>query len=167
MTSPAVQSAHRLRRIAAALAAGQMPAAEDAKWMAQALENYLAAASRGADLEICFGLKPMPGGDPWWTLEAIESRNAAIREMAERFWPDVRPANQADKIHRAALRYAASSWRFDRDRPGMPSEYADTPKECLWQAFASGGKMPLAKRQLETILSVKTPSQECPVQVET
>ena len=103
---------------------------------------------------MALGLAPMPGTNAWWTDLAIETRDAALRTMAIRFWPDRRVASQAYQIERRASRYAASSWRFDRERSDMPECYAGTETEWLWLAFASGATMPLSKRQLQSILAV-------------
>ena len=50
-------------------------------------------------------------------------------------------------------RYAASTWRFDRNNDDMPAHYAGTPKECLWRAFKSSAPMPIGERQLRNILA--------------
>ncbi len=51
-----------------------------------------------------------------------------------------------------AVRYAASAWRFDRERDAMPERYKGTQTECLWRAFKSGATMPIGVRQLRNIL---------------
>ena len=60
---------------------------------------------------------------------------------------------QAQEIWTAARRYAASTWRFDRDNDAMPAHYAGTSKECLWRAFKSRAPMPIGERQLRNILT--------------
>ena len=152
MTSPALASIAGLRRLAAALVDGD----DDARWLASRLRNYFADAPRGLTVDMAFDLAPMPGTNAWWTDLAIETRDAALRTMAIRFWPDRGVASQAYQIERRASRYAASSWRFDRERSDMPECYVGTDMECLWRAFASGATMPLSKRQLQTILAADT-----------
>ena len=150
MTSPALASVDKLRRLAAVLEAGD----DDARWLASRLRNYLDGAERGLTVDMALDLAPMPGTAAWWTDERIETRDAALRAMAVRFYPCARPASAAYKIERLALRYATSAWRFDRERDSMPERYADTEAACLWMAFKSGAIMPLSKRQLQTILAV-------------
>ncbi len=139
----------RLRRLAVVLRDGD----GDAQWLARGLCEYLDGAERGLSLDLALDLSPAPGQANWWTAEGIEARDAALREMAARFWPERKVASQAYEIHRAALRYAASSWRFDHERADMPGHYRGNKSEYLWLAFASGATMPLSKRQLQTILA--------------
>ncbi len=84
--------------------------------------------------------------------DAIRLRDAALRELAERFHGDRLVSCQAREIRRRALRYAASAWRFDRDRTAMPPRYSGTQKEYLWRTFKAGAAMPLSERQLRNIL---------------
>ena len=154
MTSPALTAIARLRRLAAALEVGEQPDLGDGAWLAERLARYLDGAERGLTVETALDLAPMPGQASWWTEEATQARDDALRQMAARFWPERRVAGQAYEIHRAALRYVASAWRFDRGRADMPERYVGTAAEWLWQAFASGATMPLSKRQLQSILAV-------------
>jgi hypothetical protein len=75
-----------------------------------------------------------------------------LRNLAASHLESLSVSAQADRIHRLSLRYAASSWRFDRERSEMPSCYHGTVQEQLWYAFKSGATMPLGTRQLRTIL---------------
>jgi hypothetical protein len=43
----------------------------------------------------------------------LRERNAALREMAERFYPTASASRQARLIRVAALHYAASAWLHD------------------------------------------------------
>ncbi len=154
MVSPALASIARLRRICSALEAGHAPDADDAAWLATRLRNYFADAPRGLTVDMALDLAPMPGAAAWWTDEAIEARDAALRDLAARFYPECRVASQAFQIARLSLRYAASAWRFDRESDATPERYRGTETECLWRAFKSGVAMPLAKRQIQTILAM-------------
>ena len=145
----------RLRRIAAALEAGRAPDAGDGAWLSDRLRRYLESASRGATMDICLGLAPMPGEVSWWTDEAAEARDGAIRELAKHFFSGRRPGTQAREIERLFLRYATASWRFDRDRDTMPERYCGTATAHLWRANKSGAAMPLQRRQIETILKAE------------
>ena len=95
-----------------------------------------------------------PGQANWWTKEAVQARDTALREMASLFYPGHKAAGQAYVIHRRAVRYAGAGWRLDRARGEMPERYRATETEYLWRAFKSGSTMPLSKRQLQSILAV-------------
>ncbi len=149
--TPALTSINSLRRLIPILEIGD----DDARWLAARLRRYLADASRGLSLELALDLSPAPGQASWWTEEATQVRNAALRKMASRFWPDLDPGPQAREIERRVLRYHGTAWRLDRDRADMPERYAETEHEYLWCAFKAGAAMPIKRRQLETILSAE------------
>ena len=85
--------------------------------------------------------------------DAIRLRDAALRELVEHFHGARSVSAQAQEVRRRALRYAASAWRFDRDRNAMPPRYGGTQKEYLWRAFKAGAAIPLSERQLRNILA--------------
>ena len=85
--------------------------------------------------------------------DAIRLRDAALRELAERFHRTLSVSSQAQEVRRRALRYAASAWRFDRERGAMPPRYDGTQTKYLWRAFKSGAAMPLNELQLRNILA--------------
>jgi len=103
-------------------------------------------------IEDALGLKFPRGGVPWWREEAIRKRNAALRELAARFYADLAVSVQARQIWLVTSRYAGSTWRFDRERDEMPAGYRGVEKEYVWIAFVSGARMPVCERQLRTIL---------------
>ena len=82
----------------------------------------------------------------------MRRRDSALRSLALAFLSDLTVTRQADRIHQLSCRYAASAWRFDRERAEMPASYSGTVQEYLWLAFKSGATMPLCTRQLRTIL---------------
>ncbi len=151
MPSTGLTSIRKLRAIVAILEAGN----GDERWLAACVREYLESASRGATLDACLGLAAMPGEVSWWTDEAAEARDGAIRELAKHFFSGRRPGTQAREIERLSLRYATASWRFDRDRDTMPERYCGTATAHLWCAYKSGAAMPLQRRQIETILKVE------------
>jgi hypothetical protein len=118
------------------------------------LADYTAHAPAGADLLVCLGLASV-AGETWFQVDARHQRDAALRELARQFYPDKKVGGRASEIERAAGRYAASAWRFDKAREEMPAHYSGTISEWLWKAFASGAAMPLKKRRLESVLSEK------------
>jgi hypothetical protein len=155
MTSSALISIARLRRVVAALEDRRAPEAADGEWLVECLSQYLDAAPRGASFDMCFGLAVMPGEVSWWTIEAIEARDVALCDLAQHFFPNLTVAGKAREIERQGRRYATSTWRLDRDRREMPKHYAGTAKAWLWLAFKSGATMPLKQRQLEAILTAQ------------
>jgi hypothetical protein len=122
-----------------------------ADWLGEAIDGYL--TRQFSTLEEAFGLIFPRGGMPWWREEAVRKRNAALRHLAETFLDELALGMQAQEIWTTARRYAASAWRFDQDSDEMPTHYAGTPKECLWQAFKSSAPMPIGERQLRNILA--------------
>ncbi len=83
----------------------------------------------------------------------MRKRDAALRELAQRCHAELSISAQSRQISRRCDRYAASAWRFDRNRQEMPLAYQRTPKEWIWRAFKSGAAMPLGERQLRNILA--------------
>ena len=128
------------------------PLTEDLSgWLGQSLVKFLSHHCRSIDDAL--GLKFPQGGVPWWREEAIRIRDAALRQLAEQYHAGLSVSAQAQEIVTQAIRYAASTWRFDRDRDEMPSHYSETPYEYLWRAFKSGAAMPIGERQLRNIFA--------------
>jgi hypothetical protein len=119
-------------------------------WLGRSLNEFLTQRCRSLDEAL--GLQVGRGGIPWWREEANRKRDAALRELAARHLLEHSVTAQARQVHVLSVRYAASAWRFDRDRPSMPPHYAGTPHEWLWLAFSSGAPMPIGERQLRNIL---------------
>ncbi len=123
---------------------------EQSHWLGASLKRFL--DRQCPSLEEALDLRFPQGGVPWWREEAIRQRNAALCELANRHFAILSPHAQAQRIGEMTGRYAASAWRHDRRRDGMPAHYRGTPKEFVWRAFASGATMPLGERQLRNIL---------------
>jgi hypothetical protein len=130
----------RLKQITERCLAGEALDPDLADWLGHSLEGYLRRRYR--TVEEALGLHFPQGGVPWWREEAIRTRDAALRELAGRFFPDLSAGARAQRIFTMARRYAASAWRHDRENGEMPAHYRGTAKECLWRAFASGATMP-------------------------
>jgi hypothetical protein len=122
-----------------------------AAWLASSLQAFL--DKQTPSLNDAFGIRNARGGIPWRTEICIRQRDSALRSLAATFMCGLSISAQAERIHQLSSRYAASTWRFDRERAVPPPSYTDTPHEILWLAFKSGATMPLCKRQLRTILS--------------
>lgn len=140
----------RLREVSRRCLDGEPLDHDLAEWLGDSLKGYL--DRRHQSMGEAFGLVFPKGGVPWWREEAIRKRDAALRELAERYYDDCSPCAQSRNIGTLAVRYAASAWRIDRSNTEMPRRYRRTVKEFLWCAFASGAAMPIGQRQLRNIL---------------
>ncbi len=140
-----------LREIARCCRKGEPMDERLTRWLGGALESFLTQDSRS--LEEAMGLRSPQGGVPWHLEEALRHRDAALRQLAARFCDGATVSAQAKQIHTWSLRYAAASWRFDRNREEMPAHYRGTEKALLWQAFKSGARMPICERHLRNILA--------------
>ena len=140
-----------LRLVAKCCRDGQRLEGELARWLGEGLETFL--NHRVPSLHDALGLRMPRGGVPWWREEAIRQRDAALRQLAGIYLGGgLSVAAQAREIGRLARRYAASSWRFDRESDKMPRNYADKQQQWIWIAFKTGAPMPLGERQLRQIL---------------
>lgn len=139
-----------LRLVAKCCREGQRLEGELARWLGEGLESFL--NHRARSLQEALGLRMPKGGVPWWREEAIRQRDAALRQLAKVYLCGLSVAGKAREIERLARRYAASAWRFDRQRQEMPREYAGKVQQWIWIAFKSGAPMPLGQRQLRQIL---------------
>lgn len=138
-------------RAVAKLCRAKQPLPEGlALWLATSLQAFLDQQSES--LNDAFGLRNARGGVPWRTEAKMRARDAALRQLAATHFSGLALSAQATRVHQLSVRYAASSWRFDRMREDMPVAYEGTPHEWLWRAFKSGTSMPLGVRQLRTIL---------------
>ena len=146
-----MSSINNLREISRRCRGGEPLGPDLADWLADSLQGFLDRRYR--TVEEAFGLIFPQGGIPWWREEAIRKRDAALRQLAERFHGDLSPCAQARQIHTIAVRYATSAWRHDRERGDMPGRYLGSIKEYLWRAFTSGAAMPICERQMRNILA--------------
>ena len=139
-----------LREISRCCLGDKPLSSELSHWLGHSLEKFLQHSCTSVDDAL--GLRFAQGGVPWWREEAIRERDAALRELAERFFGELAHTARARRIRTLSVRYAASAWRFDREGDAMPARHVDTPHEYLWRAFRSGAVMPLGERQLRNIL---------------
>ena len=140
-----------LRLVAKCCREGQLLERELAHWLSQGLERYL--SHRATSLHEALGLRMPKGGVPWWREEAIRNRDAALRQLAAAYHHGLSVTGQAREIERLARRYAATAWRFDREREEMPADYVSRQQQWIWIAFKTGAPMPLGQRQLRQILA--------------
>ncbi len=138
-------------------------------WLGRVLAEYL--AHRCPTIEDAMELRGDRGGIPWWREQANRKRDAALRELAARHFAELSITARARHMRLLTVRYAASAWRFDRNRAAMPAQYAGSVHEWLWRAFSSGAPMPIGERQLRHVLSgcgsadrnggVSAPARQC------
>ena len=140
----------RLRNVSSLCRQGTPLPPDLAGWLAAGIERFLGREAR--DLDGALGLIQAQGGIPWWREDAIRRRDTALRRLPGFVCPTAGVTARARRIAELLRRYAASSWRIDREHAAMPSHYAGTAQEQLWHAFKSGAAMPLGERQLRTIL---------------
>ena len=140
-----------LREISECCRTGRKFDAGHVRWLGSALQKFL--SHECISLDEALGLKFPRGGVPWWMEEAMRERDAALRQLVRRFCPDKSVRAQAQYIVSRSRRYAASAWRFDREKKDMPREYLGTQKACLWRAFKSGASMPISERRLRDLLA--------------
>jgi hypothetical protein len=123
-----------------------------ARWLGTSLEQFLKHQAR--TIEDAMGLRFPRGGVPWWMEEAIRKRDAALRELARRFYSELSIAAQAREIQKLAIRYASSAWLRERAAAAPPATYEGTHLQWLWAAFKAGAAMPIGERQLRHVLGV-------------
>ena len=126
------------------------------QWLGQSLDAFL--TQRCESLRQAFGIQQDRGGVPWWLEMALRTRDSELRLLAERFFSEMNLTAKSRAIETLARRYAASAWRFDRERADMPATYEGTVRECLWRAFKSGAHMPVSQRHLRSLLAYVTDS---------
>ena len=141
----------RLREVSRRCLDGEPLDRDLAEWLGDSLKGYL--DQRHQNIGEAFGLVFPKGGVPWWREEAMRKRDAALRELARHYHSELSISARSRQISTSCDRYAASTWRFDRNRQDMPMAYLETPKELIWRAFKSGAAMPLGERQLRNILA--------------
>src|SRR5690242_21755423 len=119
-----------LREIARCCQAGEVLDQDLSHWLEASLERFLRRQCQSIDEAM--GLRSSRGGVPWWLEEAMRQRDAALRQLALRFYPSSSPTARAHAIRAHALRYAASAWPRDRSRDAMPPDYAG--RENGWRS---------------------------------
>ena len=166
MTDPLDQIA-LLRRLADRGRAGELGA--DGVQLAAGLDCYFERARLGVTLEEALGVKPAPGGDPFWQVEDRWHRDCLLWEYAKKFLPGGSAA--AGELGDELRRYNRGAWARDRRQPEMPAAYAGRPRELLFRAFRAtelfAGSMPMSRKRLAVILAsvcaeTGKPSQKLP-----
>jgi hypothetical protein len=140
-----------MRTVAQLCRTGERLPDDLANWLAASLQSFL--NHQAGSLNDAFGLRNARGGVPWRMEASMRVRDRVLRELSAAHFGHLSLSARAGRIHELSARYAAASWRFDRERDAMPAGYAGTPLAFLWLAFKSGAVMPLGRRQLQKILA--------------
>ena len=146
-----LQEIDHLREIADRCRGGGALDPSLAKWLGACLDRYL--TRRVSHMDEAFGIRSARGGVPWRMEVAIRERDAALRAFARQLPSFLSVRARARTICQLSTRYAATAWRFDKDKSEMPQFYAGTPNEQLWTAFRSGAPMPLGERRVSEIIT--------------
>ena len=109
---------NNLRKVARRCLAGEPLEDDVSNWLGTSLQDFL--ERRSGTVEDAFGLHAPQGGVPWWMEDAIRTRDAALRDLAERFHAERSVSRQAQEILL---------------RGEMPERYRSTRTERLWRAF--------------------------------
>jgi hypothetical protein len=112
----------------------------------------LAATTPHLPCDLALWLGRKLGTAAGWSGTIGEARDAALRALAQRFYPGVPVSTQAARINLLAETYSFLNWPRDRESAQVPTHYRETPDEFLWAAFKSGAPMPLSQRDLRRIL---------------
>ncbi|HEX6120447.1 MAG TPA: hypothetical protein VFZ03_13445 [Dongiaceae bacterium] len=139
-----------LREIARCCSNRQPLAHDLAQWLGRSIDDFLSL--RVHNLDEAMGLRKSRGGVPWWREEAIRERDGLLRQLARVRCPGLSVSRQASQVFNLTQRYAAASWRFDRELEHPPTLQQGAVRELLWRAFKSGARMPVGERCLRTIL---------------
>jgi hypothetical protein len=143
--TPALLALGRLRRLADRLLELDD---EDATWFKAAVMVYEAGAGDGVTLCSAFELKPTPGQEGFWTIEARARRDALLCEIAARFYADEpSESSRADKIESRLGQFAAGARLW---RPGTLEELLHyvtaiglpTSARTVRRALAAGRRLP-------------------------
>ncbi len=118
----------KLREVSSRLLANRPLDDATSRWLGDALDHFLKRDCRS--LDEAFGLRFSRGGVPWWLDDAMRTRDKALRGLAERFYSNERIGAQASRIRTLAVRYAATAWRWDRERSEAPQGYPGTPRRA-------------------------------------
>ncbi|PWC53268.1 hypothetical protein [Azospirillum sp. TSO22-1] len=137
-----MQAIDRLKRVAAGEAS-----ADDLTWLSARLGSYLRNPQRG--LEHALWLDCAPGEPPWWRVERQRLRDGLILRLWRERFPDLPAWEAAEQIITVQQRYAAATWKLQREQP-IPPE--DPTAALLWRAMKLGVRFPTSRRRIFEIL---------------
>ena len=143
---PGLAAAERLQRVSAALAVGELPDREDARWLTGCVVRYLKEAGAGLDLDTALGLTPTPGAVAWWRARRHAERDSLLRQAADQY-PGSTNA-KAVQLQQRLRRYAATSWPRDR-----VSRQPSADNRLMFAVFMADPEPPESIRRLTDILT--------------
>jgi hypothetical protein len=138
----------RLQRIGAALAAGEAPDREDARWLAGCFDRYFLEAAAGVDLDAALGLTQPPGVAAWWHARRHAERDSLLRQAAGQYSGSTNA--KAIQLQQRLKRYAATSWPRDR-----ASRHPSDDNRLIFAVFMVDPEPPTGIRRLTDILTSK------------
>jgi hypothetical protein len=147
---PGLAPYHRLNDIGHRCLAGETLTRDQIKWLGDSIAAFL--DRNHSTIDEAMGLQAGRGGAASLRAQAIRNRDAALRELAGRYYPGLHLSAQARTIRMLTIHYGGMGWRRDRQLTAPPPYYADAPHELLWRAFAAGASLPISERRLRTIL---------------
>ncbi len=137
LTTPALQTVTRLRRLAAALDAGEQPDPGDGAWLGQRLARYLADASRGLSVEMALDLSPNPGDAPWFEIERLDRRDELLLQITAKHFPGLSPPRASAALTAEWRQYERHAQAVDRQR-GYSVAAPDTLRADLFRLTELG-----------------------------
>lgn len=149
MTVPTVDAKTR-RRMERMIAALQHHESADMQAMGNDLLRWWFYGA-AEPLERVLGLRAAPGQRSPETKALIARRDALVLQLATDHYPD-RQSAAASKMHKAWMRYAASSWPRERLLPEPPRRREQTPELFFWQIMRLQDQVP-SERTIRRILA--------------
>ena len=137
VTTPALDSIRKLRRIAAALESGRAPDPGDGAWLAAGLRDYFDGAERGLSIEMAFCLSPAPGFMPWWGVERRDRRDVALAQIITKHFSDLSPPRAAAALAVEWRQYQRSAQAADLQR-GYSAAAPDSLRADLFRLVRLG-----------------------------
>jgi hypothetical protein len=143
MTAP-LRRQH-LATVAATLRGGALLDADDAKRIADALDQIV----QGVAADVAFGFRLKPGQHR--TQAQIAARDDLLRQTARTFWPDASATEQARQLSDALARYRDGRWRHDRVAVECPHPVGALTAH-LWRLLRHRDRA-IGKRQMHRIVT--------------
>lgn len=117
----------------------------------QAAEILEAIAAGNLEVREVIG----PGQRSAATRERLAERDRLVREGAERFYPNTRPARTAKLMATTMHRFEAVAWRHwpgESTPEACPARYANDVRSVAWHILKAGAAIP-GERTIRRILA--------------
>ncbi|PCK87039.1 hypothetical protein CPT32_09535 [Rhizobium sophoriradicis] len=122
-----------------------------ARNIAAGLNRFLSGETD--DVAAALDLKVPRGKRRWRRAWDGAARDIAIREIAVKFFPALKPSQQAEALAAALRRYATSAWRTDRQKQECPYRASDI-RAALWLILTRVDH-PLSAERIRKILVMR------------